>query len=357
MYRFELLRLGSLSGLKPGRLLLAAGVFFLVIAGFALGQIDEAEGAEQEEGAVPTAGLPDHLPEGELEEDSADSAEAPDGDPTPEADVTDAPAESEDTEVPTEPAEATPATVDLPGETSLLPPAAGAPPFRFESPFSLQDCITILRAIIAGIRIEEGGAISRFEPASLRRGIEAVANYLRARDDLHYNLVDYRWERVGTDSVTSALIQQLQFKWEDSAMPARVDALSLEALRGDVYLHSMMIYDAEGNLAADYKFDDTRLMRLRHSLPRREVFHLWSPTAISRVDLALSRYDPSESIYPQVNLHAGRTSKPEHGKATIYYLSRAEQKFTAGDLAGVRQELQHALAEMIAYNEALRQRR
>lgn len=351
-------RMYRIDPLKLGTFLAAMALLLLVPFGSVVAQNDDSEEPARQAEEAPTAGLPDNLPEGDLEEQSTEPAESDEEAPPPNAEAigNDAPA-TESAESTSEPADATSAAAEVPVETSLLPPGTGPPPFRFESPFSLPDCITILRAIIAGIRVEDGAAFTRFEPASLRRGIEVVSNYLRARDDLHYNLVDYRWERVGTDSVTSALIQQLRFTWEDSSMPTRVDALSLEALRGDVYLHSMMIYDDQGELAADYKFDDTRLMRLRHSLPRREVFHLWSPTAISRVDLALSRFDPLESVFPQVNLHVGRTNRPEHGKATIYYLSRAEQRFTAEDLAGVRQELQHALAEMIAYNEALRRRR
>jgi hypothetical protein len=231
------------------------------------------------------------------------------------------------------------------------------PPFLYEIPFSLSDCIGILRAVLGGISVEDDAAVLHYEETSLRRALDSISNYLRARDDLHYNLVDYRWERVGIDTATSALIQPVRFTWAQSAMPQGVDAFSLEALRGDVYLHSMMIYDEKEEQVADFKFEGARLMRLRHSLPRREVFHLWRPTNVSRVDLAVSRFDPAAEEYPQIQLHAGRTSKPEHGKATIFFLTRADQEFASRRLLQAREDLQHALREMIAYNQVMKDRR
>jgi hypothetical protein len=245
----------------------------------------------------------------------------------------------------------------VPLEVPSEPPSPSMPPFPYESPFSLSDCIGILRAVLNGMPVEDDLIVLRYDVGSLRRALDSISNYLRARDDLHYNLVDYRWERVGIDTATSALIQPVSFAWPENLMPRRIDAFSLEALRGDVYLHSMMVYDAKGEQVADFKFEGTRLMRLRHSLPRREVFHLWRPTDVSRVDLAVSRFDPSAEDFPQIQLHAGRTSKPEHGKATIFFLTRADQELLSNRLVEARQDLQHALREMIAYNQLLKERR
>ncbi len=242
-------------------------------------------------------------------------------------------------------------------EEPAAPETSTVPQFPYESPFSLPDCIGILRSMLGGMPVEDDLIVPRYDVVSLRRALDSISTYLRARDDLHYNLVDYRWERVGIDAVTSALIQSVSFSWPENAMPRRVDAFSLEALRGDVYLHSMMVYDENGEQVADFKFEGTRLMRLRHSLPRREVFHLWRPTDIGRVDLAVSRFDPAAADYPQIQLHAGRTSKPEHGKATIFFLTRADQELLSNRLVEARQDLQHALREMIAYNQLLKDRR
>jgi hypothetical protein len=228
---------------------------------------DDTNGAnlDGEAEAVEVAALPDSLPE-----EASDAGEQ---------DTQRPPAEEQD---------AQPALTEVEPDPLPLPD----PPFRYESPFSLQDCITILRSVIAGMPVDNGAVMPQFDRSSLRRAIDVVTNYLKARDDIHYNLVDYRWERVGIDSVTSALIQPLQFTWAKGTMPERVDAFSLEAMRGDVYLHSMMVYDETGERVADYKFDGQQVMRLRHSLPRREVFHLWRPTTVSRVELAVSRFNP-----------------------------------------------------------------
>ena len=245
-------------------------------------------------------------------------------------------------------------TANLPGSPGPEPAPAPAdaavperaaeplPPLRFRPPFSLDDCRALLQQ---GTRALPG---TPQEPESVERNslirlIESVRVYLTTRDDLNSSLAHYRWDQIERGRVSKGPLDSDEFHFDEpQEIPRRITALSFEVEREDALLHYLAVYDTDGQLVADFEGLKSSPAALRHSLPRREVFHLWRPTDIGRIELSYSQANPTSPTDPIVHIHGGRSSRPEHGKSAVFFLTRAEQRLRAGRFPEARQDISDA---------------
>ncbi|MBI5155423.1 hypothetical protein HZA57_09315 [Candidatus Poribacteria bacterium] len=245
-----------------------------------------------------------------------------------------------------------------PTPTPVLSPspsaAPTAPPIKFSPPFSLSDCLRLVSLATDAIPTDKAGQESVHRD-SLGQLITSVTDYLKDRDDLHSNLIGYQWTRIGRGKVREPLIQGKTFDWSPEEYPAEVSALSFEVTGGDAQLHAIRVFDPSSEEPiASFLSESEKPVLLRHSLPRREVFHLWRPATISKIEVAYSQVVPSAEVVPRVYVYAGRTDKPEYGKAAIFYLTRAQQRVELGRVAEGREDLVLARQEIIKYRRQLR---
>ena len=243
---------------------------------------------------------------------------------------------------------AEPSPTPLPTPAPIPTPA----PFEVLPPFSLSDCSILIDQALQALPRSDGD-LKPYNEESIGLLLRTITNYLKMRDEMHSTLVNYTWESIARGQVSDGLIDNEEFTWEGDRIPRNVSALSFEVQRGDAYLHFLRVIDPEGNEIATFD----RLRRaprlIRHSLPRREVFHLWRPTSIGTIELAYSQANPGRDRAPKVFIHAGHTDEPEYGKSAIYFITRAEQRARARNISLARTDLVRAQQEIRSYREYL----
>lgn len=226
---------------------------------------------------------------------------------------------------------------------ALVPPT----PVRYQTPYSLNDCLLALDQALQVM--PEQSPKGNFDRESMTNLLESVSDYLKDRDDLHSTLIGYQWERIARGRVTSGLIGDQTFIWKEGEMPSNVSALSFEVEDGDVIVHNLQVFNDKDELVGPFSEE----VVLRHSIPRRYVFHLYQPTTVKRVLLACSQAKPRGDIVPRLTIHAGRTDKPEHGKTAIHYIWKAEEALAAQKDSEARTLVLRARGEITLYRHAL----
>ncbi|MEQ8818861.1 MAG: hypothetical protein RLY93_01355 [Sumerlaeia bacterium] len=213
-------------------------------------------------------------------------------------------------------------------------------------PFSLTDCEYLLG--LAATEVEGNPEATDKDPRAL---LTSVRSYLTHRDDIYSTLFHYNWERIGRERVAEGVMDTDEFSFYGEDVPAAVNALSIEIRNADAYLFAMQVWDADNpeQKILDLKFDDDPLL-LRHSLPRREVFHLWRPARIGKIGLAYARTEQGSGPdrEPKVVVYAGRTERPEHGKSAIFFIEQAENQLSQENEEAARRSIvlaQEAIAK------------
>lgn len=255
------------------------------------------------------------------------------------------PAPAQDAGVPTD--------QDPPGPAVRPAPPDDLPSLPYSHPFSLRDSQQLIDRLITALP-ESDDQPERYSRRSLRRIIVVVNSYLKVRDQRANSLADYRWEPIDRNKVDGRLIDNEETEWEEGEGPADVSALSFEIDRADAFLHYLAAYGEDGELVTEYVSLRRQPALLRHSIPRREVFHLWRPTTLSRIEYAYSKADPEADESPVVTIYAGRTPRPQYGKSAIFFLTRAEQRIEAGHIAAAREDLVKAREDIARFSRQIR---
>lgn len=235
-------------------------------------------------------------------------------------------------------------------------PARPTPtPIPFSSPFSLNDCLNLLQAAVRVLPETPDQPVS-FETQSFHRLLNSVSDYLKNRDEMHASLVGYEWDKIGRADVETGVIENIEIDLRKQEEPPKdMTAISFRVERGDVLVHNMKVFDEDDDLVAEFRLE--KPVQLRHSLPKREFFFLWRPTDIERISIAASKATPEREEDPRLFVLAGRTDKPEHGKAAIWFIDQAQIDIREGRLVMGRQKLARAQTEIRQFRETVRSER
>ncbi len=267
--------------------------------------------------------------ENAAEVQSGEGVDSPDAAEEGEATEGDAETPEEPTPTPEPTPEPTPTPTPTPTPVPYLPP------------LSLGECHELIERVLSYVpTVDDGSLPPDIHLDSLVRMVTSSYNYLNFRDDLHTSLIHYNWTELGevrvdrTEGIDSGT---LRF---DPPSP-RVSAISIDVRRGDIWLHRMRVYDEREELR--HEFDYTVTPRLiRHSLPRRQVFHLWRRADVARIDTEFSRANPNLGTSPIVTLTAGTTNRPEHVKMALFHLNEARNELRELRWSRARSELERA---------------
>jgi hypothetical protein len=112
----------------------------------------------------------------------------------------------------------------------------------------------------------------------------------------------------------------------------RISAISLQATGGDVRVHRIRVIDEKNSTRQLFDYDSKPLL-VRHLLPRREVFHLWRRTTISRIELEYARVDSTGGVRPRIIIFGGTTSRREYIKTALFQLELASDRLNRKDWA------------------------
>lgn len=231
------------------------------------------------------------------------------------------------------------------GGVTLQGPVVKSVPLPIPPPLSLSECQNILTSAIA--QVPDPPAQSG-DPVAAQRMVRSVENYLKFRDDLHTSLANYQWQMLKSAKVENnpGEVDRDTFTFNP---PVRlISALGFEAVGGDVWLHRVLIYDENGLLRDTHTFDQPRL--LQQLLPRREVFHLWRRSTISKIVVEYSAANPGP-LEPRVVVLGGMTEEREYIKTAIYHLSAANESLAHHDWKSSRASVVDARREIQAYVE------
>lgn len=206
------------------------------------------------------------------------------------------------------------------------------PDFRYVSPFSTADCLNILEQVFAALAQEEDGQ-QLYSTRSMLRAVETTNNYLKQRDELHSTLVGYKWQEIGSIAVGKATYELRGADWDALTQPPEITALSFEARDADVKITSLAVLN-DTNERVAFEFSDKSPVVLRHSLPRREVFHLWHPTRLRRLEITAALAPGRAGTVPplgRVVIHGGSTTRREYAKSAIFSLNETEEDLRSAD--------------------------
>lgn len=220
---------------------------------------------------------------------------------------------------------------------------------RLNTPYSLQDCINLVEEAMDAL-VNARGEISRIDLVAMNDVLDAVADYLQERDDLHSNLLGYSWEEIGRHQIRNSENNTFTYFFRDFEIPRGITALSFEVERADSNLEKVEVFDSKGNLVGPYSSQ----MVLRHSFPRRYVYHLYQPTEIQTLRITASQMNPEANRTPQLIILAGRSDKTEHGKLAIYYILQAEEQIANNDIKTALETLQDARREIMTFRQQAR---
>jgi hypothetical protein len=220
------------------------------------------------------------------------------------------------------------------------PPEVGLPtPVPFLPPLSLRDCLVLTDRVIAYLPKTNDPEAQPTAPLdSLRRMIVSNYNYLTFRDDLHTSLANYVWVVLDDAKVENkpGAFDTDTFSFVPPV--TRISALSFETEDADAFLHKIRVYDEDGKLRQSFVLDPPK--RLQQYLPRREVFHLWRRTTVSRIEVEYARATPDTS--PKVIIRGGITEQKEFIKTAIYMLGESLEAIKRHEWEKARLDLQEA---------------
>lgn len=214
----------------------------------------------------------------------------------------------------------------------------------FKTPYSLQDCMDILNTVTE-VLIDVGGDLSRVDRESLNFAIDAVADYLQERDDLHSNLLEYKWQEISKHQVQGNSNNTYSFIFNEPELPTGITALSFESQRADSILQKVEVYTPGDELVGPF----SKQMRLRHSIPRKYIYHLYQPTEIKKISIKATVYNPDLNKVPQIVIRAGKPQNKEHGKLAIYQLIQAQTQLSGEEPKSILETLVRAREEIARY--------
>ncbi len=234
-----------------------------------------------------------------------------------------------------EPAARTPAPLP-----ATPPPISYLPPISLRETLRLMDRVssTLSRQAPAVAVVTTPGAAVPAPPApevpveSLQRMIRSCINYLRYRDDIHTSLSDYEWVELDDERVENSPDAPDQDAILFEPPVERISAISLQATGGDVRVHRIRVIDEKNSTRQLFDYDSKPLL-VRHLLPRREVFHLWRRTTISRIELEYARVDSTGGVRPRIIIFGGTTSRREYIKTALFQLELASDRLNRKDWA------------------------
>jgi len=231
---------------------------------------------------------------------------------------------------------------DLPGPTPYALRGEDLSPSRFLPPLCLEDCLLALQWSLNKINAnQEMKRLPAERAAEIEPVLRQVAEYIRIVDGRNSTLADYTWILVGTERV-AADVEVDSDEFEPAEPPLRaINAVSFQAERGDVWLFRVRVI-GEDNIVTDFRLDPPA--RLMAALPRREVFHLYFPTDLKRVEAHYGAVDRARAARnsPRVSLYAGQTRRREYLKESQYFLRMALRQLPEGDLDVCRDSLERA---------------
>lgn len=234
-------------------------------------------------------------------------------------------------------------------------PTAGprALPVRLRPPLSVKETLDQVTRVAAQVPRTPSGQPEGVTVEEMAAVIRNCYAYLVYRDDLHTSLANYTWVVLDDSKVQNEPGRVDTDVSTFSPPERRISAIGLECLEGDVYVHRMRVYDENKLLRAEFDFT-TNPRLLRHNLPRREVFHLWRRSTISRIEVTYSRASIGGDT-PRVRLYGGITDRVEHVKTAIYHLENAERYLRARKWADATESLKDADEAIRKYMEQNRE--
>lgn len=245
---------------------------------------------------------------------------------------------------PVRPANADPGPTPAP--TPLLSPAQ-------TTPFSLNDCRQRINQALDFL--SDPAATSGEQGLPTRRAAytlaDRVINYLEVRDYLHTSLAHYTWSPLDSNKVENLPNTVDTDTFDFKGDIPHISALSFEIEDGDAFLHTVRVYDENDNVW-EHQLEPPVL--LQHSLPRREVFHLWRRTTLRKVEVEYSRANPGTREEPRVHLWGGVTDRKEHIKTALYHLRMGREAVREGNVEEARTALAQAdrfIGEFIRSNQ------
>lgn len=188
-----------------------------------------------------------------------------------------------------------------------------------QTPFSLTDCINGVGNIIESLeKVSKKEATIKTQ--NVAEVLDSITDYLKDRDDLHYTLVNYKWAPLDRIKVLQKEINRI---WPDSDSRQKgVTALSFEVEQADAVISNLKITSQDGEELNNFVGE----VVLRHSLPRRYVYHLYNPTDIYAISFDVRKENEEQKSTPIISILAGRADYVEHGKLAVYYLIRAKNE-------------------------------
>jgi hypothetical protein len=245
----------------------------------------------------------------------------------------------------------TPGSPDAPTATPRPTPA----PLRYLPPLSLSECVErIDRALLVLPPDYATDPPTDIPVDSLIGMLESATNYLKLRNDLHTTLAEYQWVELGKQDVDHAPGDSDTDTFELDPPVKRISALSFETRRGDVHIRSLAVYDEKGDLRETYDTLRENPRRLLHSLPLREVFHLWRRTTISRIVIEYATIEPGARA--EVVVHGGITERPEYIKTALHHLRLTPVYIRTGNWFEARSQLLSAKDRILDFLDEAEER-
>lgn len=224
------------------------------------------------------------------------------------------------------------------------------PPYDVTFRFEYHPPLSVLEAIKLTNRLRQMLAPEDPHFVDLRREkaievLDLISDYIKMIDDRHSLLPYYTWYEIGEKRVSLGGVDEDSY--DVNPAMKNVSAVSFVALRGDVFIHYIKVIDEEGN---ETRFKVNRWIRLHW--PRKDVCFLYFPTDLTKIVIAYSAREDS-TVNPKLVVYAGVTTVPEHGKASLYYLTRARQILSNnGEFSSARDDLHKAIESLLRFKNS-----
>ena len=169
--------------------------------------------------------------------------------------------------------------------------------------------------------------------------LEAVASYMRRVAEASPSRVRYRWVWYGKQRVTEGPLRLKVYR--ASGVVRGATAVRFLATRGDVYLISMTVRDAEGR---DHSYTLNRWVV--EELPRQQVVYFDRPLDVASITMSM-RHDSDDNR--RMTLSLGIPDRPEYAREIVQLCNRSRAALSAARLDEVREILDLAVARLDEY--------
>lgn len=215
---------------------------------------------------------------------------------------------------------------------------------RFAPPLSVFETIRLVENVIELLNPSvDVLKSSRREMA--QKILTLATDHVKLTDDRVSSLLYYKWYYIGYQRVEGETIEEKTYKPQP---PIRnVSAISFEASGGNVQVHFVKVVDINDKVS---NFNVNKW--IWDGLPHKEICYLYFPTTIKSV---IVDYSAKPNTRARLTVFAGVTDRPEHGKAALYYLSRAAKSVEAENFAQAVADLSKSRESLILFNRQLRQ--